>query len=227
VRRRLSLTIARGASIVCEWHRCLSSMTRGAVSRPPTGARALRYSLSDPEALTNDNARFDSRGVDRGGEPRRGLGATFPDGLKAAGRRRTISQSTTATARAQTASRNVSSRRPERTPRVSRSQTEPSGSSRRARVVFGGLIAWQEKPSVPPAGAPPVLTEVQKLQLEVAAQQVELWQLRAPSAQTEYEKAGVVLRSLVAKFTPAGYTMTDRFDLVPVPPQPLPTETKP
>lgn len=69
--------------------------------------------------------------------------------------------------------------------------------------------------SVPTA---PALTDVQKLQVQNAVQAVELWQLRAQNAASEFEKAREALTKLVASVTPSGYQLSEKLELVPVPP---------
>ena len=64
---------------------------------------------------------------------------------------------------------------------------------------------------------PPVLTSEQKKDIQLAAKDVELWQLRAQQAATEFDKARTALQKLVASLTPDGYVMTERLDLVPEP----------
>lgn len=61
------------------------------------------------------------------------------------------------------------------------------------------------------------LTEVQKLQLQVAAKEVEIWQLRTLAAQTEFEKARTALKTLIDTVTPAGYVLNEKLEFVKVP----------
>ncbi len=88
-----------------------------------------------------------------------------------------------------------------------------------ALLVVCGLALAQDK-ALPPAGTPPALTETQRLQIQLAAKEVELWQIKAQQAAQEYERAGAALRALVAKLTPSGYTLNDRLELVPLPKAP-------
>ncbi len=60
---------------------------------------------------------------------------------------------------------------------------------------------------------PPVLTDVQKLQLQNTAQMIELWQLKAQQAAAEFEKAKDTFQKLIATFTPPGYVITDKLEL--------------
>lgn len=65
----------------------------------------------------------------------------------------------------------------------------------------------------------PTLTEVQKLEVQVASQQVELSQLRA-------QVAACVLQQKIGAVTPPGYRLTNTLDLEPVPPEPPAAEKK-
>jgi hypothetical protein len=67
-----------------------------------------------------------------------------------------------------------------------------------------------------PAKAP-ALTSEQRKDILLASKDVELWQLRTQQAAAEFEKARATLQKLVASLTPAGYTMTDKLELVPEP----------
>ena len=87
-------------------------------------------------------------------------------------------------------------------------------------VSVVGVTAQEAKAPTPPT--PPSLSEVQKLTVQNAAKDVELWQLRAQAAATEYDKARAVLTKLIADVTPAGFQLNEKLDLVPVPPEKKP-----
>jgi len=67
----------------------------------------------------------------------------------------------------------------------------------------------------------PTLTTDQQKDLTIAFQAVELWQLRATNAVTEFEKAKTAAQDLVRTSTPAGYQITQptagKFELVKLP----------
>lgn len=65
---------------------------------------------------------------------------------------------------------------------------------------------------------PPVLTDVQKKDIQIAAQQVEIWNLRAQQAAAEFQKAQQALNQLIAQLTPQGYAITEKLELVKVAP---------
>lgn len=87
-----------------------------------------------------------------------------------------------------------------------------------AVILFWGPLACylyaQEKPQ------PPALTEVQKLQIKNAAQAIELWQLKAQQAASEFEKARDAFQKLITAATPEGYVIDDQLNLVPAPKTP-------
>lgn len=71
-------------------------------------------------------------------------------------------------------------------------------------------------PAIPAAQAP-ALTDLQKLQILNAAKDIELWQLKAQQAASEFEKARATLQQLLAAMTPAGYQINDKLELVKLP----------
>jgi hypothetical protein len=81
-------------------------------------------------------------------------------------------------------------------------------------LLVGVFVRAQEAPK---AATGPTLSEVQKLTIQNKAKDVELWQLRAQQAASEYDKARADLTKLLAEVTPQGFTLNDRLDLVPVP----------
>lgn len=79
-------------------------------------------------------------------------------------------------------------------------------------VVLGGLALELDART----DTPPVLTEVQRLQVLNAAKDVELWQLKAQQAASEFEKAQAALAKLIATVTPSGYRLNEKLELVKV-----------
>ncbi len=77
-----------------------------------------------------------------------------------------------------------------------------------------------------PEAPVPTLTEVQKLQVMVAAKDVDIWTLRLQLVSGELEKAKAALQAKVSEVTPKGYDLTPSLDLTPTPPVD-PTVSKP
>jgi len=84
-------------------------------------------------------------------------------------------------------------------------------------VVVVGLFSVLHGQETSASQKVPALTDVQKLTIQSAAKDVEIWQLRAQQATSEYQKAQAALQQYVASVTPAGYQITDKLELVPVP----------
>ncbi len=92
------------------------------------------------------------------------------------------------------------------------------------RLLIGGVVALalspvfaQSKPETTAGNATPdtpVLTEVQKLQLINAAKDVEIWQLKAQQAASEFEKARTTLQQMAVSMTPDGYVINEKLELV-------------
>jgi hypothetical protein len=78
-------------------------------------------------------------------------------------------------------------------------------------LLLGTSLAAQ-KPDTAPA-----LTEMQRLQVVNALQAVELWQLKAQQAASEFEKARDALQKLVATVTPPGYQLNDKLEFTKTP----------
>lgn len=66
----------------------------------------------------------------------------------------------------------------------------------------------------------PTLTDMQRLQLQNGALAVELWQMKAQQAQSEFEKARAGLKKLIADVTPAGYQMNEKMEFEKLPEKP-------
>ena len=82
-------------------------------------------------------------------------------------------------------------------------------------MALGVALAAQIPTSKPDAA--PALTEVQRLQVVNALQAVELWQLKAQQAASEFEKARDALQKLVATVTPPGYQLNDKLEFTKTP----------
>ena len=83
-----------------------------------------------------------------------------------------------------------------------------------AAVVFLWAIpaSAQEKPAPPPSAPisiekPPVLTDVQKLTLQLLAQRIEIAQLRYQAAQREFDAAKDEITKLIQALTVPGYDL--------------------
>ena len=84
-------------------------------------------------------------------------------------------------------------------------------------VMLAGLIGLYTASAQETAPSTPTLTEVQRLQVLNAAKDVELWQLKAQQAATEFEKARVTLTKLIEAVTPTGYQLNEKLELVKLP----------
>lgn len=82
------------------------------------------------------------------------------------------------------------------------------------------LIALPAAAQAPTASAedkPPALSEVQRLQIQNAAQAMEIWQLKAQQAASEFEKARAHIQELIATVTPKGWQLNDKLEFVKLP----------
>lgn len=99
----------------------------------------------------------------------------------------------------------------------------------RALIVLMLSLAWPvfaQPPTQAPAPtaanvspAAPALTDVQKLQIVNTAQEIELQDLRAVQACAPCQAARARMQQLLAAFTPAGYQVTDKLELVKIEPK--------
>lgn len=95
-------------------------------------------------------------------------------------------------------------------------------------VVVGALIAsvrGQSPPSLSAMAvngvpvqsstpAPPTLSELDRLKIINASQQVELWQLKVQQAVGEYQKAQAEFAKQIAAVTPDGWVLNDKLEFV-------------
>lgn len=87
--------------------------------------------------------------------------------------------------------------------------------------LFAFILAQQPAPPPPQASAPPSLTEVQKLQIQNLAQRIELAQLRARIAESEFNAARQELQAKIATLQVDGYRLDlETMAYVPNPPAP-------
>lgn len=73
-----------------------------------------------------------------------------------------------------------------------------------AFVVLGGAIVAQAPPQ--PPSDQPVLSEVNRLKLQVISQKIELAQLKAQAAQREFDDARTELSSVLKSLEVPGWT---------------------
>ncbi len=89
-------------------------------------------------------------------------------------------------------------------------------STRRLAVVLVFLLGLGL--SMRAQAPPPDLSEVQRLQLQVLSQQIELAQLRAQQAQADFDKARTALTTLLQTLAQPGYDLDlQRLVYVPTP----------
>lgn len=69
------------------------------------------------------------------------------------------------------------------------------------------IVGAAQAPTVPIAPKPPELTEVQRLQLQVQMQRIEIAQLRAQAAQRDFDEARNELQKLATSLQVAGYDL--------------------
>lgn len=84
-----------------------------------------------------------------------------------------------------------------------------------AALTFAATLVVAQEKAEPPK--PPTLSEVQRLQLQNAAQTLEIWKLRAEQATSEFAKAREGFNKLIVTMTPVGYVITDQLELIPDP----------
>lgn len=84
-------------------------------------------------------------------------------------------------------------------------------------VLYVLLAPWPAAQSGAPSDVkPPALTELQKKDILLAAKDVEIWQLRAQQAASEYQKASEAMQKLVAAATPPGYRLNEKLEPVKI-----------
>ncbi len=92
------------------------------------------------------------------------------------------------------------------------------GLSGDARLLYGGQTTKDAEHT-----KVPVLSTDERKDLQLLVKDLEIWQLKAQQAASEFEKARAALTQKVGQLTPPGWRLTDTLVFEPVPP-PVPAK---